>query len=433
VRVLCTGDIHIGRRASRLPEPLPGELDARQFSAAASWSALVDLAISEQVDVVAISGDVIDRQNRYFEAAGPFERGIRRLAEAGIEAVAVTGNHDFDVLPLLARGLPVGQLRLLGVGGVWERHTIERDGAPALHIDGWSFPSEHVLSNPLDSYLSSPGDGVPVLGLLHADLDQSASRYAPVALHDLTQTPVTAWLLGHIHHPQAIAADGRPLILYPGSPLAMDPGETGPHGPWLMELAPGQPARCRQLPASPIRYDQLSVALDAVSGRDDLLDQINAAVQRRLLEISDAGGDLTYVAFRLVLTGRTPLHRELARHLRELQADFHPQQNGVTGFVERLLDETRPAIDLNDLSRRNDPPGELARVLQALEADPAPVSYRPLLDDTLARLNDLRRQRVYSGIASDDLATLADARRYLLDEGYRLLDTLIAQREQVGA
>jgi DNA repair exonuclease SbcCD nuclease subunit len=414
-----------------LPEPLPGHLDARRFSAAAAWSALVDLAIREQVDLVAISGDIVDRQNRYFEAAGPFERGIRRLADAGIEAAAVTGNHDFDVLPLLARGLPAGQFHLLGSGGAWERHTIERDGAPVLHIDGWSFPSEHVLGNPLDSYLPPPGDGVPVLGLLHADLDQSASRYAPVALRDLTRRPVSAWLLGHIHHPRAIATEHQPLVLYPGSPLAMDPGEIGPHGPWLLDLSPGQPARCRQLPLSPIRYEHLPVALDAVSGRDDLLDRISSSVQLRLLEISDADGGLACVAFRLVLTGRTPLHRGLARHLRELQADFQPQQNGVTGFVERLMDQTRPAINLDDLSRRNDPPGELARLLQALEADPCPASYQPLLDDTLAHLNDLRRQRDYSGIAGDERPTLAVARRYLLDEGYRLLDTLIAQREQV--
>ncbi|HEX5165378.1 MAG TPA: hypothetical protein VFV93_08285, partial [Thermomicrobiales bacterium] len=263
-------------------------------------------------------------------------------------------------------------------------------------------------------------------------LDQSASRYGPVPLADLTRTPVAAWLLGHIHHPRAIGGANQPLVLYPGSPLAMDPGETGSHGPWLLDLAPGRPVGCRQLPTTPIRYDRLPIALDAIERRDDLLDQIASAVQQRLLEIAEDTGGLACVAFRLELTGRTPLHREMERHLRELQADFQPQQVGVTGFVERVLDETHPAIDLDDLSRRNDPPGELARVLLALEADPAPPGYRQLLEDTLARLNDLRRQRVYGGIAGDERPSLADARRHLLGEGYRLLDMLIMQREQVS-
>jgi DNA repair protein SbcD/Mre11 len=431
VRVLCTGDIHIGRRASRLPDPLPSHLDVDQFSSAAAWGAVVDAALREQVDIVAVSGDVVDRQNRYFEAIGPFERGLRRLADAGIEVVAVTGNHDFDVLPLLARGAAGERLRLLGAGGSWQRHTIQRSGVAALHIDGWSFSSEHVLGNPLLSYSPPPADGVPVLGLLHADLDQSASQYAPVGLADLRRQPVAAWLLGHIHHPRIIADDGQPLVLYPGSPLAMDPGETGAHGPWLLEIRLGQAVTFRQLPTSRIRYDTLPIDLDGISERDEVLNHVTSSIQQRLMEIARDGGELASVSFRLILTGRTPLHRELSRHLRDL-ADFQPQARSVTGYVGRVRYETKPAINLDELVLRQDPPGELARVLVALEADPLPAAYRGLLDDTLARLNDVRRHRTYTAIADDERPDLDDARQHLIHEGYRLLDALVAQREVAG-
>jgi DNA repair exonuclease SbcCD nuclease subunit len=432
VRVLCTGDIHIGRRASRLPDPLPSHLEAGQFSSAAAWGAVVDAALREQVDLVAVSGDVVDRQNRYFEAIGPFERGLRRLADAGIEVVAVTGNHDFDVLPLLARGASGKYMRLLGAGGSWERHTVERSGVAVLHIDGWSFPSEHVLGNPLLSYSPPPADGVPVLGLVHADLDQSASQYAPVGLADLHRQPVAAWLLGHIHHPRAIAEGGQPLVLYPGSPMAMDPGETGAHGPWLLEIRPGQAVTFRQIPTSHIRYDTLPIDLDGINERDELLNDVTSSIQQRLLELARDGSDLSCVAFRLVLTGRTPLHRELSRHLRDLD-DFQPQARSVTGYVDRVLYETKPAINLDELVLRHDPPGELARVLVALESDPLPAAYRELLDDTLARLNDVRRHRTYAAISDDERPDLASARRHLLREGYQLLDALVAQQEVAGA
>jgi len=433
VRVLCTGDIHIGRRASRLPDPLPSHLDAGQFSSAAAWETIVDMAVREQVDLVAISGDVVDRQNRYFEAIGPFERGLGRLADAGIEVVAVTGNHDFDVLPILARGSAGQHMRLLGIGGKWERYTFTRDGVAALHVDGWSFPSEHVLGNPLDTYTPQPGDDAPVLGLLHADLDQSASNYAPVSLSDLRRQPVAAWLLGHIHHPQAISQDGQPLVLYPGSPLAMDPGETGTHGPWLLEIRAGHEVVARQLPTSLIRYEPLPIDLDGVCDREELLNLVTSAIQQRLGEIARDSGELACVAFRLTLIGRTQLQRDLPRYLRELTDDFVLQARTVTGYVERWRDETRPAIDMQALASRNDPPGEVARVLIALEADPTPAAYQRLLDDTLARLNEVRRHRNYVAIADDERPDLATARAHLLREGYRLLDALVAQREGAGA
>ncbi|MDQ3547663.1 MAG: DNA repair exonuclease [Chloroflexota bacterium] len=432
MRILCTGDIHIGRRASRLPDPLPGHLDAEQFSCAAAWGAVVDTALREQVDIVAISGDVVDRQNRYFEAVGPFERGLRHLADAGIEVVAVTGNHDFDVLPLLARGVASPHIRLLGTIGRWERYTVERSGAAVLHIDGWSFPSMQVLTNPLISYPAPPDDGVPVLGLLHADLDQSTSQYAPVALSDLRQGRVAAWLLGHVHHPRAITGPGRPLVLYPGSPMAMDPGETGAHGPWLLELAPGQPFSYRQIPTSCIRYETLSIVLDGIDEPGDLRDHISGSIQQRLGEIARDGGELACVSFRVTLTGRTPLHRELPNHLKEVVADFQPQTRSVTGFVDRVFYETRPAFDIDDLVKRNDPPGELARVLAALEAGAVSADCRGLLDDTMARLNEVRRHRTYGAIADDERPDHETARRHLLREGYRLLDTLVAQREQAS-
>src|SRR5690606_13045139 len=180
VKILCTGDVHIGRSSTRFR----GDPDARALSCAGAWSLIVDRAIAERVDLVAVSGDLVDRANRSFEAYGPLERGLERLKEAGIRTVAVAGNHDFDVLPGLVTTIGDAYFRLLGADGRWERLTLSRDGA-TIHLDGWSFPREHHPGNPLTGYdLPDPG-GAAVLGLLHCDVDQTASRYAPVALAEL--------------------------------------------------------------------------------------------------------------------------------------------------------------------------------------------------------------------------------------------------------
>src|SRR4029079_11810113 len=127
--------------------------------------------------------------------------------------------------------------RLLGQQQRWERHTIrDADGRPRLHIDGWSFANEHVADDPSATYPFPPASDAPVLGLLHADLDAVERRYAAVKLRDLRRLPVTCWLLGHIHVPRIWQEPGQPNVLYPGSPFPLDPGESGKHGVWMLEI-----------------------------------------------------------------------------------------------------------------------------------------------------------------------------------------------------
>lgn len=93
IKILATGDIHIGQRASGLP----GNIDG--FSAKDTWKRIVEWTISNTLDIIVLSGDIIDHDNRYFEAVGPIQSGFTRLKEKDISVFIVSGNHDFDVLP----------------------------------------------------------------------------------------------------------------------------------------------------------------------------------------------------------------------------------------------------------------------------------------------------------------------------------------------
>jgi predicted phosphodiesterase len=198
IRILCSGDLHLGRRSSRLSDGA----DARAHSATAAWNALVELALTERVQLVALSGDLVDRENRYFEAFGPLERGVARLAAAGIHVIAVAGNHDFDVLPRLVPSLGK-TFHLLGAGGTWTGLSVPGPGgAAALRVVGWSFPTEHVAASPMAGFPALPKDDVPVLGLVHGDLDAPATRYAPLSAAEMRAKSVSFWLLGHIHTPR---------------------------------------------------------------------------------------------------------------------------------------------------------------------------------------------------------------------------------------
>lgn len=77
IKILCTGDLDLGRRPTRVPS------GRREFGVAYVWEKIVETAIAWRVDLVVLTGDVVDRENRYFEAMGPIEQGLRKLRDAG--------------------------------------------------------------------------------------------------------------------------------------------------------------------------------------------------------------------------------------------------------------------------------------------------------------------------------------------------------------
>lgn len=423
LRILCTGDLHVGRRPSRVV----GCAEPRRVSCAAMLADLVDYAIAQKIDALAISGDIVDRENRFYEAYGPLERNLRRLTGADIDTFVVSGNHDFDVLPRLAHDLGSQRFHFLGSGGAWEQQALRRDGA-MLNILGWSFPAERVLDNPLRTCPPPSSGQAPTLGLLHADLDQPQSAYAPVALSELQRLPVALWVLGHIHRPRFYRQDGLPPVLYPGSPQAMDPGETGPHGPWIVEIDARGDVAARHIPLSRVRYDQIEIDLTGIDTKESFESHVTGQLKRELAKACAEGGPLEYCCCRLHLAGRTRLHRKLAGLCDALQQDLELNIGEVLARIDCVIIETRPPLDLQALARGNDVPGELARLLLELSANTPGPDALHLLAQLAQRSADLCDARAYQQLA-DPPPEPAACRQALLRQGMLMLDALLAQKE----
>ncbi len=428
MKVLCTGDVHIGRRASSIHH----SLDERLFSTSSIWDDVVETAIVNQVDLLLVSGDLVDKANSFFESIGPLEHGLQRLAGAGIETYAVSGNHDHDVLPRLAETFAGRGFSLIGRGGRWERSTVFLSGQPALHIDGWSFPREHVTQNPLDSYQSGSNDGVPVLGLLHADLDQTRSDYAPVSISELSRQPVHLWLLGHVHKSQLYDGGPGAPVLYPGSPMAMDPGEPGPHGVWLAEILPGEPVRPVQIPLSRVRYHQIEIDLtgksDQAACNDWIARQFRELVQTEIRR--HLNDPVRCLSCRIQLTGATNVHRDLPTMMLLLRDQLYLMIDGVTAFVDRVTCATRPAIDLEALSSGLDPVSELARLVLAFDS-PAPLErhYFDLLDRATRRAQTVSGSPAFGHASADPSPEPDSIRNQIREQAVQLLSVLVAQKE----
>lgn len=379
-RVLCIGDLHAGRRSTRIDgDMLAGSsLAAADLTPTAAWSRLVEAAIERDVDAVLLLGDVVDARNDLFESAGPIERGVRRLAGRGIPTYAIVGNHDVRTLPRLADG--VEGLELIGRAGTWEERLIGRPGRPQVRVVGWSFPAEQVRESPLASMppelragaWRDPAANVATLGLLHADLDVLESRHAPVRRAELEAVPVDAWLLGHIHVPDSL--EGARPTGYLGSVVPLDPKEAGWRGAWVAHCAPGT-VRMERLAVAHHRYETVELDIGTLAGAADFAARLLQATRDRHAAIA---GELTneqLVVARLRLTGA---HRDHAGVLAELAdygsiGDARFTIDGVVwAFEPRVRDASRPALDLAALAARRDLASPIAQQLQAAGGvDPA--------------------------------------------------------------
>lgn len=426
LRILITGDLHLGRRSARLPAALAGD---RRFSTIAAWERIVELALDRKVEAVVLTGDVVDRENRYYEALGPLTAGILRLAAAGIDTVAVAGNHDFDVLPRLARVLAEPRFRVLGEGGAWQRAALEREGRTLAFFDGWSFPDKWVSTDPLETYSLPATRDAPVFGLLHGDAGALGGPYAPLSLPRLRSTPVSTWLLGHIHTPARLTGTGTPT-LYPGSPQALDPGEPGAHGAWLLEAEDGRIDRLELVPLSAVRYETVTVDLDGAADQEGFDRLWREAAIRALEQAQREGGDpLATLVLHLRCVGRTPLHGKLQPWLEALTEREDPIGGALALALDRARDETRPPLDLAALAQADDAAGELARVLGRLEAGEIPGTLR---ERGVSAISGVFRSAAYGALATGtapdpepDSEAVRDAFRRA---GYRLLEALLRQK-----
>jgi DNA repair protein SbcD/Mre11 len=418
MKLLCAGDLHIGRRSSRLPP----DAEPHAFSAASAWQALVSVAVDVGVDAVLLSGDVVDRDNRYFEAFGALEGGVRRLAAAGIPVVAVAGNHDHAVLPALARSLGP-DFTLLGRGGQWEEHHLGRDGGGGVRVLGWSFPSDRVPGVDFEGFPAA--DGRFTVGLLHGDLDAPSSPYAPVARAQLRARDAHLWVMGHVHAP-AHHRELQPSILYTGSTQALDPGEPGQHGAHLVEIAADGSVRIEHLPLSTVRYDTVTVDADVPD---------SAALQQKVAEaVRDAAGALAgtprlrELVLRIDLVGVCGIpSAEVVRVMGEAR-DIEVTAEELRATVERTRIRTEPKADLRGLATVRDPPGVLANFILQLDDGSLDAQGERLLGEMATRVAALRSAPSYQSLPHEELDPAA-LRRTAREQAMRLLTALLTQKE----
>jgi DNA repair exonuclease SbcCD nuclease subunit len=425
IRLLAVGDMHLGRQPSRLPVELAGE--GRRYGPAEAWIRTVDRAIEEKVDIVALAGDLVEKDDDYFEAYRDLRAGIERLSDEGITVVGVTGNHDVLVLPRLAEELD--DFRLLGAGGEWEVLQFG-NGEERLTLHGWSFPRKQVATSPLQGHAFKRGDGVN-LGLLHCDRDQRDSRYAPVSSDELQAAGLDGWLLGHIHRPDELSAPNPSGYL--GSLSGLHPGEHGTRGPWLIEIEHGRIAAVAQWPLAPIEWRRIELDLSGIEEAEDARGRLLHQMRDIEEELQNRRHPPQALGLRVHLVGRTNLAVAAAERL---SPKVDKEENVATShelhaFVEKIVVATRPEIDLEELveNERGKYPALVAQRLLILGRSDDDEQRKQLIEGARRRLEPTIDQSRWAGLDRPELDDewITD---WLTDTGARVLEDLLNQKRE---
>lgn len=358
IKLLATGDLHLGRSSTQLPQ------QAEAYPVSRVWKLLVGKAIELNVDAVLLSGDIIDRENRFFEAVGQLQAGFTKLRDAGIPVYMVSGNHDFDVLPDVLSEQLAAHVHLLGAMGNWQTEVFSKNGID-LQLVGWSFPSQHYRKDPLNSFSSEQlNPSLPTIGLLHGELGSPDSPYAPLEVSRLQSAGVGLWVLGHIHKPGNWKSPGCE-IWYPGSPQSLSPKEQGAHGPLLIEVSGKNDIQTTHIPLSPVRYETISVALGQT---EEIRTAALPAFETFAASEDFAVQGVEQLIVDLELTGEREDITSVEDAAREMAAGLHLNLNGVSLSVRKVVNHLVPAVsNIGDLAQQSSPAGLLAQSILAIE------------------------------------------------------------------
>lgn len=253
MRFLHTSDWHIGRTFHQVS--LLGELRG-------VFSTLVELVVSEKIDVVVASGDIFDSSTPSADAVRLLDQILLDLAGVGVRVVMTSGNHDSPA----RLGAKAAFAHKAGIHVITQSDqitspvTIDDEHGP-VHFYGVPFiepaHQRHIWSDV--EQLRSQKDAMGhALGLVRDDWEQRGGR-AVVLAHTFVQgadgascdserdivggvdkVPVSYFTdfsyaaLGHIHGRAVLA----PTVRYSGAPLHYSFSEAGkPRGGWVVDLA----------------------------------------------------------------------------------------------------------------------------------------------------------------------------------------------------
>ena len=307
LKILHAADLHLDSPFEGLSA---GKAAIRRKEQRELLARLADLAVTEQVDLVLLAGDLLDSSNTYYETG---EELIRALRGIPAPVFISPGNHDW-----YSAKSPYARLRLPENVHVFTEQSIRSVVLPELRtrVYGAAFtePSCHSL---LEGFRCEKVEGMYNILCLHGDALVKDSKYNPVTEQQLELSKLDYAALGHIHKASGLLRAGSTWYSWPGCPEGRGFDETGEKTVNIVTLD-GSLCELETVSIAKRRYEILRLDTE---GEDPLL-----AIPSRIPD------DTVSDVYRIVLTGETDAPPDLNKLYENLSDMF---------FELQLRDETR--------------------------------------------------------------------------------------------
>ncbi len=351
IRILHTADLHLGSVFSELP----GQAASRCADQLATFERIVALAVSNQVHLLLVAGDLFASPWPTKEVVACVRAGFKRLLAKGILPVILPGRSDTLRTADSVYGRGVFENAL-----VLDPHRLEcvtlDIGGQALHLHAGLAEGDSIAWPASDK---DEAEGLHV-GLLHLPATAAPEGYAD------RLSEATPWqsvrggylVLGGLHNYREWREDGRIVGCCSGSPEGLNFAEQGVRYCVLCCLGSGQPS-IKKLPVNKRFFEEKSLDVSVCRSTQDVLEML------RSLGSPD-------VLMRVTLTGEPNLVLN-TQILRQQAAD---------AFYYLEIDDQTPLLDsslFKKLAHSNKLSGLLIRKAQARAAC-LPVSERHLLE-----------------------------------------------------
>jgi DNA repair exonuclease SbcCD nuclease subunit len=232
LRLLHTADVHLGARHADLGDRAAMQRE-RQFAA---FTATIDLALEEKVDLVLIAGDLFDSNVQPRRSVERAAAQLKRLVEARIRTVIAPGTHDVYDRASIYRAYDLAAMS--GAVGsdlvtVLDPEHVEVHLKPLdLIAHGRCFATKRAPTSPLlDLDVAKDDRAAWHVGLLHAALaieGRTDGDDVVITSAEIAASHLDYLALGHWHSTTRGKA-GKTAYAYSGAPepVALDQDRAG--------------------------------------------------------------------------------------------------------------------------------------------------------------------------------------------------------------
>lgn len=312
IRFIHLADVHLGAAPDR---GCPWS-SAREEEIWETFRRVIAAIRKDPVDLLFIAGDLFHRQ--------PLLRELKEVdylfsTIPQTKVFLMAGNHDHMRLDSFYRSFTWSpNVYFFGE----EQPSCIRVEEPGVCVYGFSYHRREIREALYDAMKPTAEEGFHVL-LAHGG-DES---HVPMDMRAIAAAGFDYIALGHIHKPQTIFRD---KMAYAGALEPIDRNDLGEHGYIEGRYERGQ-VKTRFVPFAARSYQNLVLTLREDSTQFSLEEMLKADIMKK-------GGKNIY---RVILKG-----------VRAPELMLLPEKLKALGNIAEVLDESRPAYDLEALKRR---------------------------------------------------------------------------------